>query len=53
MVLPKTAKGFISMMRRLEEYPLAYLKGFEKLTKAEQEALKTIMTTISNEINEV
>ena len=50
---PKTLKGYISLLRFIEQINPAEMKGFEKLTIEEQELLKTNWAEFSNIINEL
>lgn len=51
MTLPKTAKGYIAMMKKIEALHLWNLKGFDKLTSKEQDKLILIGAEISNQLN--
>ncbi len=53
MRLPKTIKGWISMMREIECNSIMMLKGFDSLPVEDQEMLKVFDAEISNHINEV
>jgi hypothetical protein len=54
MKIPKTAKGFIALMRSIDENFIAQnLKGFNDLSDKDKEALTLLDADISNYINEV
>lgn len=53
MRLPKTIKGWISLMREIECHSIVILKGFENLPYEDQEMLKVLDAEISNCINEI
>jgi hypothetical protein len=52
MKIPKTAKGYISLMKKLEKTKLWDLKGYSSLPVKEQEKLILINSEISNQINQ-
>lgn len=49
---PKTIKGYIKLVRKLECIPLTFLKGFDKLTEQQKQQLYELSGSISNNINE-
>lgn len=49
----KTIQQYINLMRRIEGAGVSLLKGFEKLSKQDQELLSDLDAEISNYINEV
>lgn len=51
MDIPKTAKGYISLMKKLEKTKLWELKGYHSLSAGEQDKLILINSEISNQIN--
>jgi hypothetical protein len=48
----KTIKGYINAIRRIECNGITCLKGYDKLSKAQQEALGVITAEISNTLGE-
>lgn len=50
---PKTIKGYILMMRRIEKIPCSLLKGYDKLPHSDQNELSGLSGSIGNHINEV
>lgn len=50
---PKTIKGYISLLKFLEQINPAEMKGFDKLSKEKQEELMTNWCEFSNIINEL
>ncbi len=53
MKLPKTAKGFINLLRKIEKVEVYGLKGFDKLSANDRYCLLEASSQISNAINEV
>ena len=53
MELPKTIKGWILLMRKIECHSIVTLKGFDSLPIEDREILKILDAEISNHINEV
>ena len=50
---PKTIKGYISLIRKIELIDPKSLKGFDLLPKDEQEIIGILDADISNQINEI
>lgn len=50
---PKTVKGYISMMRRVEKMPVHSLKGYDKLSRESQLLLSSICAGIGNDLGEL
>lgn len=53
MRMPKTIKGYISLIRRIEEVSVKSLKGFDDLSEHDKEILTFLDGNISNDINEI
>lgn len=53
MKLPKTIRGWISIMRTLEGESICRLRGFDSLSAEDKEHLMILNAEISNNINEV
>ncbi len=54
MKFPKTIKGYINMMKRIEkELSPSLLKGFDELDDDTKETLEYLDAEISNYINEI
>jgi len=48
----RTVKGLINHLKKLEKNTVMDLKGYDKLSKEEKEALNVIMAELSNTIGE-
>lgn len=50
---PKTVKGYISLIRKIELISPSELKGFDNLPEEYREILSYLSADISNHINEI
>lgn len=50
---PRTIKGYISLIKKIELIDPSSLKGFDKLSLEYQEILSFLSVDISNYINEI
>ena len=50
---PKTAKGYIALIKRIDKIPLQGLKDYDKLDKNQKNALSIICAEISNNVDEL
>ncbi|WP_431129697.1 hypothetical protein [Flagellimonas flava] len=53
MYNPKTIKGYISMIKKIEKISPQYLKGFDDLDDEQQFIVVNLDVEISNWINEI
>jgi hypothetical protein len=53
MEKPKTIKGYITMMRKIETFTVSDLKGFDKLSQETKDNLGELLGSISNIVNEI
>lgn len=51
--MPKTIKGYISLMKKIEKVPIAYLDGFDNLDDFTQDLIYELSGAISNRVNEI
>lgn len=50
---PKTIKGYISIIKWIEEITITDKSGFDKLSKNQQDALLELSAAISNRIEDI
>ena len=48
---PATIKGYMSLIRLIQDIPVSTLKGFDDLTEEQQEALLTMTADVDNNIS--
>lgn len=53
MKKPKTIKGYISLMRKIEKFTVSDLKGFNELSDQTKEDLGNLLGSISNIVNDI
>jgi len=53
MKTPKTIKGYIKLLKKIEKISPQLLKGFEQLPVSEKEKIEILDAELSNLINEI
>ena len=53
MKSPKTIKGYISLIKKIEKIPPSFLEGFDDLDDYTQDLIAELYAAISNRINEI